>query len=126
MSRLLITGTREGWDEVVLEGILYKQRAALLQGEVPVTLVHGGARGVDRQAAAIWSSFGEPVEEHPARWDLHGRQAGPMRNQEMVNAGADRCVAFILLGSSRGTTDCMERARMAKIPVYSYTREARS
>lgn len=122
MKRLLITGTREGWNDGDLRTLLYEHRAALLMGQVPVTLVHGGARGVDQQAALIWSSWGEPVEEHPARWDLHGKGAGPMRNQEMVNAGADRCIAFILRGQSRGTMDCVNRARLAGIDLFTYER----
>lgn len=123
MKRLLVTGTREGWDHDELRFILHEHWEAL-GGGGDVTLVHGGARGVDRQAAHVWSSQGLPVEVHEADWETYGKGAGPYRNQKMVDLGAEQCVAFVLLGSSRGTQDCMERARNAGIPVHSYTRSA--
>lgn len=43
--------------------------------------------------------------------------AGGVRNQEMVNLGGYLvCLAFPLAGS-RGTWDCVARARVAGIPV---------
>lgn len=51
-----------------------------------------------------------------ADWDQHGRSAGPIRNQQMVDHGADLCLAFPG-PNSKGTRDCMARARVALIPV---------
>jgi len=59
------------------------------------------------------------VEVHDANWQKHGNAAGPIRNQEMVDLGADVVFAFPL-GESRGTNDCIQRAVKANIPVMVY------
>lgn len=106
--RLLITGSREWTDEVAIHGAL------LLHG--PGEVVHGAARGADRIAGALADRLGWPVDAHPADWDRYGRAAGTMRNRRMVELGADVCLAFPLPGS-RGTWDCVRRARAAGIGV---------
>jgi hypothetical protein len=70
------------------------------------------------------------VEEHPADWRRRPRMAGYFRNQEMVDAGADICVAFLLKCDrdqrdcwrleehwTHGTDHCMSAAAKAGIPV---------
>lgn len=64
-------------------------------------------------------SWGGTVERHPAEWDKHGKAAGPIRNQKMVDLGATVCLAFPLPGS-RGTAHCMSAARKASIPVWIF------
>lgn len=56
-------------------------------------------------------------EEHPADWTGKGKAAGPLRNQEMADLGADACFAFPT-PKSRGTYDCMARAWVKGIPIY--------
>ncbi|MFE3052289.1 SLOG family protein [Nocardia sp. NPDC059239] len=73
------------------------------------------------------------AEPHPADWErdcdsdcrhqprrkngrLYCPMAGNLRNQDMVDLGADGCLGFPLPGS-RGTRDCMRRARAAGIRV---------
>jgi hypothetical protein len=113
--RLLVTGSRD-WNHLgVMIGALVQAWRDLGKPSHPV-LVHGAARGADSMAAQLWRLWGWPTDPHPADWDRHGRKAGPIRNQEMVDAGADLCVAFPLRGSV-GTWDCVRRARAAGIPV---------
>lgn len=121
MRRILITGSRD-WPShhLVID---------ILEGEVTrhpegVVVVHGGARGADSYAAQ-WCRY-QPIfatrvleEEHPVNWRPYGiynPMAGRVRNQEMVDAGADVCYAFIYRGSP-GATHCAERAAAAGIPV---------
>ncbi len=112
--RILVTGSRYFSDFPIMRDAIL-QAAANSNGR-PVTVVHGGARGADQMAARIARKHGFQVEEHPADWDKHGRRAGPIRNQQMVDAGADICLAFPL-GASRGTRGCMAAAYKAGIPV---------
>lgn len=111
MSRLLVTGSRHGWDHDVLYAALLNARLAF-DDPFPV-LVHGAAPGVDSQAARIWQDWGLPVEPHPADWSM-GHKAGPIRNKEMVDAGADIALAFVS-PDSRGTVDCLKRLRAAGV-----------
>lgn len=60
---------------------------------------------------------GWTVEAVPADWPTFGKAAGGIRNQVMVNRGADVCVGAPVPGRSKGTYDCMRRARAAGIPV---------
>ena len=76
--------------------------------------------GADR-IAFDWAVTNEvPVQRFVAHWLELGRAAGPDRNQRMVDSGADLCLAFPLDGS-KGTQDCMRRARDAGIPVRDYS-----
>jgi YspA, cpYpsA-related SLOG family len=113
--RILISGSRYWQDAQVISDALV---AAIADVDGPVTIVHGGARGADQLAAALATTFGPNVttEKWPADWDRHGKKAGVIRNQEMVDAGADWCLAFPL-GESRGTRDCIRRAEKAGIPT---------
>lgn len=114
--RILITGSRN-WPDA---GTVYPVLAASAT-HANVVVVHGGAPGAD--SIAGWWVDDHPdlatQEVHPADWKKHGRAAGPIRNQEMVDSGADVCLAFPL-GASRGTRDCMRRAAAAGIPVHNF------
>jgi hypothetical protein len=80
------------------------------------TLVHGDGTGADTLAANWWRRHGRPVEAHPANWTKYGKSAGPRRNQEMADAGAEFLWAF---PGGRGTADMTKRAKAAGIMVYS-------
>ena len=112
MKRLLVSGTRRGINPDVLTDALGEALAALGGDIGNVMLVHGGATGVDTQCGLIWAEWGGQVEIHPADWRKHGKAAGSIRNQEMVDLGADLCYAFPDSGS-KGTYDCVERALKA-------------
>ena len=110
---ILVTGSRQWTDSTTIAAVLRRWRAP------GVVLVHGGARGADRIAAAIWRAWGLPTEEHRADWDRHGRGAGRVRNRLMVAAGADVCLAFIR-DQSPGATHCADTAETAGIPTRRY------
>lgn len=77
-------------------------------------LVHGCASGADHIAEAIWSNRFRKTEGHHADWGRYGKAAGPRRNQEMIDAGADLVIAF---PGGKGTADMVARARKAGITV---------
>lgn len=112
--RVLVTGSRNWEDRATMRKAM-AEVAREFTGHM-VTLVHGDAPGADTMAAELAVRMGFWVEAHPARWNLFGRAAGPRRNQEMVDLGADVCLAFPH-PDSRGTYDCMNRADKAGIEV---------
>ena len=93
-----------------------RQAVHIALGHVPLSavLVHGAAPGADTLAATLWESFGGKTEAHPADWDRHGKAAGPLRNQEMVDSGIDLLIAF---EGGRGTADMCRRAVAAGVRV---------
>lgn len=123
MSRLLITGSRaHQWTPYDSHALLITVREILEKThELPV-LVHGGATGADTGAARVGQQLlNLPTEVHRADWKKYGRAAGPIRNKEMVNLGADLCLAFPdhpKGQGSRGTWGCIDLAHQSGIPVY--------
>lgn len=117
-ARLLVTGSRDWSDEKSVDTALEDAwRDLSVGGKRLVTLVSGNCpTGADAIAERIWEAHGFPIERHPADWETHGKAAGPLRNRQMVDLGADLCLAFPL-PSSRGTQNCMSLARAAGIPV---------
>lgn len=115
--RILITGSRDWTDSDVIRNAL---ASFTLDTSEEITVVHGDCpTGADSIAAKIASENGFNVEAHPADWARHGKSAGPIRNQEMVDLGADICLAFPK-GDSRGTRGCMKFAKAAGIKVVNY------
>lgn len=144
--RVIVTGSRTWPDDLAVR--LALARVALSDAPMSsvLTVVHGACpTGADATAAAwcrlIRKSGNDPVigrdlrlreEPHPADWKAHGRAAGPIRNQEMVDAGADLVLAFVMRCTlkgcagkpehvTHGTQDCITRAEKAGIPVWRIT-----
>ena len=58
-------------------------------------IISGMASGADTFAVEWAARFGFPLRAFPAEWDKHGRSAGPIRNQRMLDEGKpDLVVAF--------------------------------
>lgn len=81
-------------------------------------LVHGGATGADTLAGDWAYERGVPFNCYPADWKTHGRAAGPIRNQQMLDeARPDLVIAF---PGTNGTRDMKWRAAKAGIEVIDY------
>lgn len=117
--RVIVTGSRAFPDPV---RVAHELNTLYLQ-HGPFTLVHGAcATGADA-AAHHWyevagSDLGCLEVRHPADWEQFGKRAGPLRNAEMVKAGADLVLAFFS-GDSRGTRHTVSLAEKAGITVRS-------
>lgn len=82
-----------------------------------ITLViEGGARGADAHGGIWASNNGVPRCTFHANWDFHGKKAGSIRNQNMLELGTpDAVVAF---PGGVGTADMVSRAKAAGVPVW--------
>lgn len=108
---VLVCGSREWTD-----------RAAILREieKLAITdiVIHGAARGADRIAGEIATSYGLQVRAFPAQWDRYGKSAGPFRNQQMLDQQPDLVLAFTPdLEKSIGTRHMVRIARAAGVPV---------
>jgi len=114
--RILVAGDRF-W-------VCYELAASILRRLVDrygadITIVHGGATGVDESFARACRELEVTAEPHIAEWRWHGNTAGPKRNRAMVEAGAAMCIALHRdIKASKATKDCVRQALAARIPTY--------
>lgn len=111
--RVLVCGGRDYAFPAFVWGELAKLRA--VHGEIIV--IQGGAAGAD-YFAREWCFRSKPAVEMinvPADWKTHGKAAGPLRNQRMIDEHKpDLVLAF---PGGRGTADMIKRAIAAGIEV---------
>lgn len=122
-TKILVTGSRD-WEDWQLVYIQLGITMVSCPGDILV--IQGKhKKGADKHARS-WARWmkkaGLPVEikDFPADWDRYGLAAGPIRNTEMVNFGADICLAFIK-DESQGASDCALKAENAGIRTWRFT-----
>ena len=84
----------------------------------PITvIISGHARGAD-SLAEQWAKDREvSLDIYPAEWDVYGKSAGFMRNQQMIDEGLpDLVVAF---SGGKGTMNMIKLSNQAYIPLYN-------
>jgi hypothetical protein len=113
--RILVCGSRNWHDTQTIRERLTRLIPPEPWADEP-TIVHGDALGADRIAASVALDLGLWVEAHPANWRKHGKAAGPIRNNRMLDSDIDLVLAFQRAGS-RGTQHTIDGARRRGIPV---------
>lgn len=102
IRKLLVYGSRNFTDYDLMNEVL----SDIIEGQV--RLISGMARGADSLAIKWAKSHPRNVIEiieKPANWELNGKQAGYIRNYEMIkmlNVNHDFAVGFIC-GESKGS-----------------------
>lgn len=121
-ERVLICGSRNFEDE---EFFLRAMESWMEKHGTPTTVVEGCARGADSLAEwwadrASTTTHPITIEHYPAQWNKHGKAAGPIRNQQMLDEGKPEAVIAFSpdLSTSRGTRDMVMRSRRAGLPVW--------
>lgn len=121
---VIVTGSRDWPDPGQVHADLWW---VLKQPDVDILVVRWGKhwQGADL-AVEQWCVQAEPMavflgkdlipDPRPAAWNVLGKRAGPTRNTEMVDDGADAYLSYRLNGElSRGTTDCIDKLDAAEI-----------
>jgi hypothetical protein len=106
--RFMVTGGRDYTNRE------YVYRVLDLLTPWPVELIHGNARGLDTLAKEWGEARGVIVTPFPADWDKHGKAAGHIRNQQMVDENPSFVIAF---PGGTGTADACKRAQKKGIRV---------
>lgn len=123
MTRILVTGSRDWDDADTIYRAFYNYLNEDDIDQSTTVLVSGACpSGADALAESLFKSWGIAVERHPAEWDVFGKKAGMIRNQEMVDLGADVCIAFIK-NSSPGASHAALMAKLAGIQTIIYRDE---
>ena len=85
--RILVTGGREFNN--------YSALALALTNLNPIEIIHGAAKGADTFAQKYALAHSITESKHPAQWEKHGKQAGFIRNEQMLlNSSPDIVLAF--------------------------------
>lgn len=111
--RVVVTGGRDFADMDLVNRVLLV--LAQWDPDGIEALAHGGASGADALADAFCKRCGVPVDVFPADWDAHGKAAGPLRNQRMLDTFKPELV--VAFAGGKGTMNCVKEARKRKIPV---------
>lgn len=145
-QRILITGSRD-WSGPL---IVSREITRYIGENAPSTdsngfpvdwdaqgwvIVHGDCpTGADAWADEYAITHMIEVERHPADWRTYGKKAGALRNNELVDAGADVCLGFINPCTnerctrphphgSHGTVDCLRKASQMQMEIRLFTED---
>lgn len=115
--RVIVSGDRDS--TIVFEDIIRMALNELPQGS---TIIHGACRGVDLTAQEIAKELGLQFEPFPISkedWRNLGAYAGPKRNKDMLDSGADLVLAFHPdIRYSKGTKDMVLQAYKRGVDCY--------
>lgn len=112
-NRIIVAGSRGFSDYALLD----RKLTHILQHLSPddTAIVSGCARGADTMGEHwAWEHRFE-VLRFPAEWEVHGKRAGFIRNEQMADA-ATHLIAFHD-GVSRGTAHMIDLARKKGLKV---------
>lgn len=114
--KVLVCGGREFDDlGMFLTTMSELQEERDFDGNQPVTIIEGGAKGADF-LARCWAKYCDwEHEPYPADWKKHGYAAGGIRNQQMLDEGKPNLV--VAFPGGNGTADMVRRARAANVEV---------
>lgn len=125
--RVLICGDRNWTDyqfikhSINIINQIWSQRWPSKEKEFSIEcIIEGECRGADKMAAFAAGELGIKIEPYPAEWNIHGKAAGPIRNQQMLDKGKpDLVIAFHNnIEQSVGTADMIKRAKKAGIETW--------
>lgn len=124
ITTILVCGDRSYDDVDTITQVLEKYRKKY----VSICIIHGACSGADTIAQAYADYFKVPSKSYPALWREHGRAAGPIRNQQMLDEGKPSLVlAFHRdIKSSKGTKNMIAKATSKNIPTMLIARKSDS
>jgi hypothetical protein len=109
--RILFTGGRDFDKHSFVEKVFVSLE--------PDIVIVGDATGLDRIVVTIAKVYCVPTLQCFAEWNRHGKRAGILRNQQMIEVGEPTLGAVFPGG--RGTADMVQRLKVNKIPFQFHT-----
>jgi hypothetical protein len=113
--RAIVCGGRKYDDYLHVQLVLDRLKEALDDGHGKyLVIIEGGDDGADDLAHSWCISHSVVCETYSANWALYGKKAGPIRNEQMIEHGADLVIAF---PGGKGTQDMVRRAEAEGVKV---------
>ena len=120
--RVAFVGSRNWTDKEKIKEVVEKYKKIAEKNDDILTVVSGGAQGADSLSVEAAKELGCNTLVFNAKWQVWGKAAGLIRNQEMLDDGDPEVVCAFRKGTkSVGTDDMLEKARKRKIPIELYT-----
>jgi hypothetical protein len=112
--KILVAGGRDYKNEALVNKVLDNLDPK------PTCVIQGGALGADR--LGFWWAVKNniPQKTYLAKWDLHKKAAGPIRNALMLSENPDIELAVLFLGG-RGTEDMRQKLTKKGIKILEIT-----
>jgi hypothetical protein len=111
VDTILVCGGRDYADAEKLDIVL----SGLMKTCQFRTIIEGGANGADAIARKWAKDNGIECKTYQADWKRHGKAAGPIRNQLMIDEGhPDLCVAF---PGGSGTENMLGKCAIAGVSI---------
>jgi len=109
--KVIVAGSRDFNDYHTLK----EKLDMILKNQKEVTIISGTAKGADKLGERYASEHHHKVEQYVPMWDIFGKKAGYMRNEEMAKH-SDACVVF-WDGKSRGTKHMIDISKKHKLKL---------
>jgi len=113
--RIAIIGSRDFNDFYAMKWFI----TSMIQVNRNDIIISGGAEGADTLAEKFAELYHLKTQIYYADWNKYGKQAGPMRNHDII-ANADICFAFKTHEDSKGTNHSIQLANDKGIPCHVY------
>jgi hypothetical protein len=116
--RIIIAGSRTFTNYDYLKG--YCSTVIGFLNSEDIEIISGGANGADRLGEKFAKEFNYSIKKFPANWNKHGKSAGFIRNNEMIDYAKETDCMVICFwdGKSKGTKHTIGLANKHNIKVY--------
>ena len=115
MFKVIVAGTRTYNNYQELKQVLDE---VLINKKPNIEIVSGGARGADHLGEIYANDNNYQLKIFPADWDIYGKAAGYIRNEQMARY-ADACVVF-WDKQSRGSKHMIDLANKYHLQLFVY------
>ena len=121
--RIIIAGSREFNNYNLLKtSIKDILKNTSFEGINKIKIISGTARGADQLGERFAKQFKLEVVKFPANWDVYGKRAGYIRNEEMAKYSVkDNNYGMLVAfwdGESRGTKHMIDLAKKHRLEVH--------
>ena len=111
--KVIIAGSRSFNDYKLL---IEEVQSILVNPDTFWEIVSGTSKGADKLGERFAKDFNFKLSKFPAKWNIYGKAAGPVRNEKMAKY-ADILIAF-WDGDSSGTKNMIELANKYNLEVH--------